>query len=62
MQLFLERTFILSKSLIMRGVDVYSFCRAWRTDLESGWMINFEDLWLAITLMARSISSVTSTL
>ena len=46
---------------MMRGVDVFWFCRAWRIDLESERMINLEDLWLAITFMARSIA-VTSAL
>ena len=44
--------FILSMSLVMRGVDVFLFCRAWKTD----WMINLEYLWLAIMFMARSIA------
>ena len=34
MLLFLERVFILSSSLVMRGVDESLLCRAWRTDLE----------------------------
>ena len=35
MLLFLERVFILSRSLVMRGVDEFFLSRAWRTDLES---------------------------
>ena len=35
MLLFLERVFILSSSLVMKGVDEFLLCRAWRTDLES---------------------------
>ena len=35
MLLFLEKVFILSSSLVMRGVDESLLCRAWRTDLES---------------------------
>ena len=35
MLLFLERVFILSSNLVMRGVDEFLLCRAWRTDLES---------------------------
>ena len=34
MLLFVERVFILSSNLVMRGVDEYLHCRAWRTDLE----------------------------
>ena len=33
--LFLERVFILSSSLVMRGVDESLLCRTLRTDLES---------------------------
>ena len=44
-----------------RKVVEFLFCRAWKTDLESEWMINLKDLWLAIMFMARSIA-VTSTL
>ena len=33
MQLFLERVFILSRSLVMIGIDIFLFRRAWRTDL-----------------------------
>ena len=35
MLLFLERVFILSSGLVMRGVDESLLCRAWSTDLES---------------------------
>ena len=28
------------------------FCRAWKTNLDSEWMINLEDLWLAIMVKA----------
>ena len=35
MLLFLERVFILSSSLVMRGIDEFLLCRAWRTDLET---------------------------
>ena len=47
--------------LFLEKVDVFLFCRAWRTNLESEWIINLESLWLAIMLMARSIA-VTSAL
>ena len=33
--IFLERVLILSRSLVMRGVDESLLWRAWRTDLES---------------------------
>ena len=46
MVLFLEKVFILSRSVVMRVVDVFLFCKAWGTDLESEWMMNLEDLWL----------------
>ena len=55
MLLFLERVFILSISLLMREVDVFLFCRAWSADLESEWMINFEDLWLAVMFMTSAL-------
>ena len=45
----------MSRRLEMRGVDVFLFCRAWRTNLESEWMRNLKDLWSAIMFMARSI-------
>ena len=32
MMISLERVFILSQSLVMRGVDVFLFCRALRTE------------------------------
>ena len=35
MLLFLERVFILSSNLVMRGIDEFLLCRAWRTDLET---------------------------
>ena len=59
--LFLEKVLILLRSHMMKGVDVFLFCRAWRTDLESEWRMNLEDLWLVIMFMAWSIA-VTSAL
>ena len=41
----------------MRGINVFLFCIAWRTDSKSGWMINLEGLWLAIMFMAWSIAA-----
>ena len=55
MLLLLEKVFILSSSLVMRGVDESLLWRAWKTDLESEKM-NLEDLWFAIMFMARSIA------
>ena len=34
MLLFLERVFILFSSLVIRGINVFLFFRAWRTNLE----------------------------
>ena len=58
---FLETELILSRSLVMRGVDVFLFGRAWKTDLDSEGMINSGDLGLAIMFMTRLIA-VTSVL
>ena len=52
MLLFLERVFILSRTLVMREIDELKFCRTWKTDLESEWMIILEDLRLAILSFA----------
>ena len=54
MLLFLESVFMLSCSFMMRKVDVFLLCRAWRIDLESEYMINLEDMRFAIMFMDRS--------